>query len=251
MKNFSRACLAMLAATAALPTVAFAQEESTDGITISASATVVSDYRFRGVSQTGEKGAIQGGFTVSHDSGFYVGTWGSSVNFGGYGESAEIDAFVGYSREISTGLTADIGATAYFYPGYVSGVPSGDSTIFEPYFSLSGDVGPASLKAGVAWAPGGQNALADDSAVYLYGDLGVGIPSTPFTLKGHVGYAKSDSFLGGIDGDLVDYSIGLETSYKQLTLGVSYVNTDMSNRFGAKESWGADGAVIFSLGASF
>ena len=250
MKNFSRACLALLAATAALPTVALAQEESTDGITISANATVVSDYRFRGVSQTGEKGAIQGGFSISHDSGFYVGTWGSNVNFGGAG--AEIDAFAGYAREITSGLTADIGVTAYFYPGL-----AGDTTIIEPYFSLSGDVGPASLKAAVAWVPGGQNSMIDPvtledgrSAIYLSGDAGIAIPSTPFTLKGHLGYAKSDSVLGGPDGDAVDYSIGLETSYKQLTLGVSYVNTDWSPR-AAKEYYGADGAVIFSLGASF
>lgn len=252
MKIFTRTCLAVLAATAVFPAAAFAQEAPSDGITISGSATVVSDYRFRGISQTGEKGAIQGGFTVSHDSGFYVGTWGSNINFGG-GSGAEIDAFAGYSREIASGVTADIGVTGYFYPGI-----AGDTTIIEPYFSLSGDLGPASVKAGVAWAPGGQDSLVDivtaetgRSAVYLYGDVGIGIPSTPFTLKGHVGYAKSDAFPGGPDGDLVDYSIGLDTSYKQLTLGVSYVNTDISNRFGVKESAGADGAVIFSLGASF
>lgn len=243
MKNFSRACLAMLAAATALPTAAYAQEESSDGITISGSATVVSDYRFRGFSQTGEEAAIQGGFTVSHDSGLYAGTWGSSVDLGGAG--AEIDAFVGFATEVASGLTADIGVTGYFYPGLE------DATIYEPYFSLSGDMGPASLKAGVAWTPGGQTALGDDSGVYVYGDAGIGIPSTPLTLKAHLGYSKSDSFLGGDDGDVLDYSVGVDFSYKALTLGVSYVNTDAPKFGGYKESVGADGAVIFSLGASF
>jgi uncharacterized protein (TIGR02001 family) len=242
MKNFSRACLAMLAAAAALPTAAYAQDESSDGITISGSAAVVSDYRFRGFSQSNEKAAIQGGITVSHDSGLYVGTWGSSI---GFANGTEIDVFAGYATEVASGLTADIGLNSYFYPG------TSDSTILEPYFSLSGDVGPASLKAGVAWAPGGQNALGDDSAIYVYGDVGYAIADTPLTLKAHVGYSKSDSALGGLDGDVLDYSVGVDFSYKILTLGVSYVNTDAPKLGGYKEGVGADGALLFTLGVSF
>lgn len=242
MKYFSRACLAILAASAALPTAAYAQEESSDGITISGSATVVSDYRFRGFSQSNEEAAIQGGFTVAHDSGFYIGTWGSSI---GFANGTEIDGIVGFATEVGSGVTADVGVTAYFYPG------TSDTTVIEPYFSLSGDLGPASVKAGVAWAPGGQTSLGNQSAVYVYGDVGYGIPETPITLKAHVGYAKSDSFLGGADGSVFDYSVGVDFSYKILTLGVSYVNTDAPKLGGYKESVGADGAVLFSLGVSF
>ncbi|MDZ3833754.1 MAG: TorF family putative porin [Sphingopyxis sp.] len=243
MKLLSRTCLGMFLAVSAIPATAFAQEESSgDGITISGSAAVVSDYRFRGFSQSNEEAAIQGGITVGHDSGLYVGTWGSSI---GFANGTEIDVFAGYSTALTSGLTADVGATLYLYPG------ASNSTIVEPYFSLSGDLGPASLKTGVAWAPGGQDSLGGDSGVYLYTDAGVAIPSTPFTLKGHVGYAKSDSFLGGSDGDVFDYSVGVETSWKALTLGISYVNTDAPRLGGYKESVGADGAVIFSLGASF
>lgn len=235
----------MLFIAATAPSTAFAQySDSSDGLSISGEAAVVSDYRFRGVSQNGEEFAIQGGFTVNHDSGFYIGTWGSSIDLPGY-KGAEIDAFAGYSTQISSGVTADIGLNAYFYPGV------NNSTILEPYGSLSGDLGPASLTVGVAWAPGGQAALADHSSVYVHSNVGVGIPSTPLTLKGHIGYAKSDSGFGGIDGDLLDYSFGVDYVYKALTFGVSYINTDMSNRFGDKEAWSADGAVVFSLGASF
>jgi uncharacterized protein (TIGR02001 family) len=233
----------MLLAVSVLPTTAHAQEDASgDGITISGEATVVSDYRFRGFSQSNEKAAIQGGFTISHDSGFYVGTWGSSIGFAG---STELDVIAGFSTDVASGLTADVGATAYFYPG---GGP--DTTIIEPYASLTGTLGPASITGGVAWAPGGQNSLGDASAVYLYSDLGVAIPNTPFTLNGHLGYAKSDSGLGGPDGDLFDYSVGVSASYKALTASVSYVNTDVRKALG-KEALGADGAVIFTLGVSF
>lgn len=76
MTNLSRACACMLLVLSAVPATAFAQEASDDGITISGNATVVSDYRFRGFSQSNEEAAIQGGFSIGHDSGLYVGTWG-------------------------------------------------------------------------------------------------------------------------------------------------------------------------------
>lgn len=241
MNYLSRACLGVLAA-AALPSAAYAQEESSNGITISGEATVVSDYRFRGFSQSNEKAAIQGGFTISHDSGFYVGTWGSSI---GFANGTEIDAFAGFGTELGSGVSADAGVNFYFYPG------AANSTIVEPYASLTGEVGPASLTAGVAWAPGGQSSLGDDSAVYLYGDVGIAIPDTPFSITGHLGYAKSDSALGGLDGDVIDYSIGVSASWKALTASVSYINTDAPKLGGFKEAVGADGAVVFTLGVAF
>ena len=242
MKNLSRACLGMLLAAVAVPSTAFAQEEVSDGITITGGATVVSDYRFRGFSQSNEEAAIQGTFTIAHDSGFYLGTWGSSI---GFANGTEIDVYAGYATELTSGVTGDIGATVYLYPGV------DNATVIEPYASLTGAIGPATVKGGVAWAPGGQEALGDASAVYLFSDLGIGVPNTPVKLKAHFGYAKSDSFLGGADGDVIDYSVGVDFTWKVLTLGISYVNTDAPKTLGYKEAIGADGAVLFSLGASF
>jgi len=235
--------LAALAfAVAATPAMAQDETEPAPAITITGSATVVSDYRFRGFSQSNEEAAIQGGFTVAHDSGLYIGTWGSSI---GFNNGTEIDVFGGFTKEIAPGLTGDIGATLYLYPG------SSGTSVIEPYVALTGTLGPASLKTGIAWAPSGQTSLADNSGVYVYGDLAVGVPKTPIKLKAHLGYSESDSFLGGLDGNVIDYSIGAEVSWKALTLGVAYVNTDETKAFGWKDAIGADGAVIFSLGAAF
>ncbi len=99
------------------------EEESGDGITITGSATVVSDYRFRGFSQSDEEAAIQGGFTIGHDSGLCVGTSGSSI---GFNNGTEIDVFAGFAKEVSSGLTADVGATLYLYPG------SSNTSVIEP-----------------------------------------------------------------------------------------------------------------------
>ncbi|HUD29971.1 MAG TPA: TorF family putative porin, partial [Novosphingobium sp.] len=65
----------LLAGTALSAAPAFAQDaEAPSEITVTGSAAVTTDYRFRGVSQSGGDFAIQGGITVSHASGFYVGT---------------------------------------------------------------------------------------------------------------------------------------------------------------------------------
>ena len=49
---------------------------------IEANVALSTDYIFRGVTQTGNDPAISGGFDYSLDNGFYVGIWGSNVNFG-------------------------------------------------------------------------------------------------------------------------------------------------------------------------
>lgn len=231
-------------ALTAVAAPAFAQEEASDGITITGGAAIVSDYRFRGISQSNEEAAIQGFATVSHDSGFYVGFWGSSIGFNG---GTEIDAIAGYTTKLG-GLTVDGGVTYYIYPGGTTA--STDS--FEPYLSVSGDVGPANLKVGAAYAFEGQSALADNSVFYAFGDVKVAIPSTPLTVKGHLGYSTSDNFSALVgDNDYIDYSIGVDATWKALTFGVSYVNTDVTKSFGVKEGIGADGAVLFSVTAAF
>jgi uncharacterized protein (TIGR02001 family) len=240
--RFSILSLGALMLATGTPALAQDETDPAPAVTVTGSATVVSDYRFRGFSQSNEEPAIQGGFAVAHETGFYIGTWGSSI---GFANGTEIDLYGGFTKEIASGLTADVGATIYFYPG------STDTTVVEPYLSLTGTLGPASVKGGVAWAPKGQDSLAGFSSVYVYGDVAVGIPSTPIKLKAHVGHANSDSFLGGLDGKVFDYSFGAEASWKALTLGVSYVNTDETTALGWKDTIGADGAVIFSLTAAF
>ncbi len=239
-------------ALAAVSAPSFAQEEPSDGITITGNAAIVSDYRFRGLSQSSENFAIQGGFTVSHDSGFYVGTWGSSIDFGpgdGAEGAAEIDLIAGYAVEVTPGWKVDGGVTYYWYPGNDKGT---ELDIIEPYISIAGALGPVNTKLGIAYAPD-QGSLGDNSSVYIYNDNNFPIPGTPLTLKTHIGYTESDSFLGGPDGSAIDYLAGVDATWKNLTFGVAYVNTDWSKKKygGLKESLGADGTVLATLTAAF
>ncbi|MCF8707215.1 TorF family putative porin [Rhizorhapis sp. SPR117] len=250
--------LGSLAIALAAATPAFAQGDSSDGIIITGGASVVSDYRFRGVSQTGEDAAIQGTIGVAHSSGLYAGAWGSSVDLtasDGARLNTELDFYAGYSREVSPGITADVGLLYYFYPK--TGSSNAATDYFEPYASLSGDLGPVNAKVGLAYAWGGQNALGNDDNIYAYTDLKTAIPSTPFTLKGHVGYTDGSlaSTSGAISGNYWDWSVGAEASYKMLTFGVSYVDTDVRNApFSVSpgaNAIGSDSGLVFSVGASF
>ncbi|MBO9580896.1 MAG: hypothetical protein J7498_08390 [Sphingobium sp.] len=241
----------------AIATPAFAEDAPATPIKITGSAALVSDYRFRGFSQNGENAAVQAGITLNHESGFYVGTWGSSINLKSSTNaqlSAEVDLFAGYTKAVAPGVTVDVGLLYYLYPKK----GGGKTDFFEPYANVTGTVGPATVKVGVnyAWE---QEALGKNSAIYLHAEPSIAIPGTPLSLDAHVGYADSKSALGGYGRDhhVWDYSIGGALAYKNLSLGVHYVNTDEARyRSGAlaglgAEDVGADGAVIFSLTASF
>lgn len=210
----------VLAGSALAAVPALAQEEATaSDFTISGNAAVVSEYRFRGVDLSGGDIAIQGGIDVSHSSGFYVGTWGSSLDEDtvGYGHT-ELDVYGGWTGEVSDGVTANVGAIYYLYPN----AGPGEFDYVEFYGSLGYTLGPASVTAGVAYAPD-QDSLGDTDNLYLYTDLGVAIPNTPITLSGHLGY--TDGFLTyTADGDAFDWKLGADVALTEnLSIGAAYV----------------------------
>lgn len=282
MKYFVIALVATAVGFAAAS--AAAQEtEPPKPITVTGSVAVVSDYRLRGVSQTDKEAAVQGGLTVAHESGLYVGVWASNLagwgTFGG--ANMELDLIGGYKHPIGGG-TIDVGLTWYMYPG------GADKTDFaEPYAKLSGTIGPASLTAGVAYAPK-QQALgrwyftgADAAAgvyndpgdkednLYLWGDATVGIPQTPVTAKAHIGYSDGNRGLGpngtsaAPTGKYWDWMLGADYAIRgtPLTVSAAYVDTDIGRRESAyllpnfastkNGSTIAGSTVVFSLSAAF
>ncbi|MBC7985711.1 MAG: hypothetical protein H7X93_03450 [Sphingomonadaceae bacterium] len=228
---------ALALASAATP--AFAGVDVGGGVSISGNATLVSDYRFRGISLSDEDVAIQGGIDVTHDSGLYVGTWASSIDGGDVYGHTEVDLYGGYRREIVSGLTLDVGLLYYAYPdGDV-----GDAEYFEPYGSLTYSIGPATIETGFAYA-WDQSALGDTDNLYVYSDVGVGIPGTPVTLTGHLGYTDGPLSLVA-DGDTIDWSLGGRASFGPVTVGLAYVDTDI------RHNDLADATVVGSVGVSF
>lgn len=240
--RLAAAVAAIAIATAATP--AFAQEEESGPITVSGSAALVSDYRFRGVSMSDKEMAVQAGVTVSHESGLYVGTWGSNLAGWGtfLGSNMELDIYGGYKTTVGD-VTVDVGLTWYMYPGGL------DTTDFaEPYVKVSSAVGPASVLVGVAYAPKqealGQvfNSAADTTPnvgakadnLYLWTDVSAAIPETPLTVKAHFGYTKGgNEGLGpqgtsvSPTGEYTDWMVGADYALGPVVLGVAYVDTDI------------------------
>jgi len=271
----TRTIAAVAAMTAAVPALAQSTEEAAPApaVTVSGSATLTSDYRFRGVSQSDQEMAVQGGITVAHENGAYLGTWASNLSGWGTfgGANMELDLIAGYKAKLSDNATLDVGATWYMYPG------GADETDFvEPYAKLTGTTGPATLTAGVAYAPA-QEALgrwyytgADAAAgvyndfgdkednLYLWGDAAVALAGTPLTAKAHLGYSDGNSGLGpnatslAPTGTYWDWSLGLDATWRNLTLSAAYVGTDISNRDAAylrpSFSKGQDGTVNIAGG---
>lgn len=222
--------LSILAA-AAVAAPALAEDAPTSPFTITGGATLTSDYRFRGVSQTNKRFAIQGTIGVSHSSGFYVGTWGSSIDdYVANGGDQEIDLYAGYKKTFS-GTTVDGGLLYYYYPG--SGGITSD--FFEPYLNASHTFGPLSAKVGLnyAWK---QHALActydprcthaREDNLYTYGELSGGIPNTGVTLTAHLGESWGRSYLTNGLKDYTDWSLTAAYTWKALTFSVAYVDTD-------------------------
>ena len=87
--------------------------------TLTANVAAVSDYRFRGISQSYRRPAVQGGFDYTHASGFYLGNWNSSLSSNSYnnGAGVEMDLYGGYRFPVTKDLSGDVGVLHYLYPG--------------------------------------------------------------------------------------------------------------------------------------
>ncbi|PCI59808.1 MAG: hypothetical protein COB37_10905 [Kordiimonadales bacterium] len=200
------------------------------GLTLSANTAIVSDYRFRGISLSDRDAAIQGGMDLSHESGFYIGTWGSSIeSFAG--SEFELDLYAGYSSEFN-GLATDIGVLVYTYPG------SDDTHYVELYSSVGGEFEKLGWTIGAAYVWDQENVGSRDN-IYLYLDLALPIADTPFSISGHL------AFEDGAFGDKKwDWNAGLAYQFKQFSLSVSYVDTNVDGRLGGS-------GVVAMLSASF
>jgi uncharacterized protein (TIGR02001 family) len=261
-KTFAGLSAVLFSTLAATP--ALADEPAADAppaITVNGTATVVSDYRFRGLSQTDKKFAVQGSLTVSHESGVYASVWGSSIddyvaNF----SDQEIDLIAGFKKTFG-GTTIDVGAIYYFYPGSQQGFLVSESSgnynsdFIEPYLAVSHTLGPVTGKVTVNYAPK-QKALAfdndKDDSLYAALDLSGAVPSTPLSLTAHLGHYFTRSFLSA-GKKYTDWSVGASYTYKAITFGISYVDTNVDKDY-AVSFTGKDIAkagVVGSIGVSF
>lgn len=224
---FNKKLLAASLASALLAGAATAQAE------ISANVTLATDYTFRGISQTDEKGAVQGGFDWSGESGLYAGIWASNVNFGGEA-STEMDYYAGYAGETSSGVGYDVGIIYYDYEG------ESELDYIELAFSLS----YMGFSAGINYS----DEFGDGGPEYLYYSAGYEMDlAEGFTLGFNVGYTdtnQDDFWEDGAD-TYMDYGVTLGYSTAGVDFALAFIGTDLD------DVDAADDRVVFSISKSF
>ena len=250
MRFFDTAGAGLSLAAAAMSAPAFAQDDPIAGggspFSLSGEVAVVSDYRFRGLSLSDEEIALQPTLTLSHQSGFYVGVWGSTMPDNPLSGKFEFDLYGGYATEVAPGTSVDAGVIWYSYPGNRSWAGPADYVEFSG--KLSHDIGPLSATGTVAYAPA-QRSKGDS----WYYNLGVssGIPNTPVTVHAGVGYSDGSLALTAPPGDYVDWSLGASYVVGPATLSARYVDTDIKKTGVKAVDTLYDPTLVLTLGFSF
>ena len=271
MKTLQKTAIsaAAVALLAGLSTVAFAADEPAAEVEVSpitANVSVVNDYRYRGISQSNFKPAIQGGFDYAHESGFYIGNWNSSISWIGdaYGPNGgisgkgytagqvsapiEMDFYAGFKKElIGEGFATDVGFLQYYYP--TSGIPntgglSANPNTSEFYVAQNFTFGPVTGFAKVSYAVSTLFGTVNSSGSY-YPDLTVNYDTGVWglALNGHVGYqyvagntpAAATNYVGTPVGNLsnstlysyTDWKLGVTKDFGGgLSAAIAYIGTN-------------------------
>lgn len=231
--------------------------------TVTGNVSLVSDYLYRGISQTGQKPAIQGGFDYAHSSGFYAGVWGSNISWlsdAGVATSAslELDTYFGFKNGFATDFNYDIGFLRYNYPGnYAAGATKADTD------EIYGLIGYKWITAKYSYSLGDTLGMPNAKGTNYF-DLSANysVPDTGITLNAHVGKqtykgANADAFAAaGATATYTDYKLGVSKDLSGYVLGLAYSSTNAKTGAGQfyTSLQGKDlcrGTAVLSFGRSF
>jgi len=210
---------------------------------ITGTVTATSDYNWRGVTQSSQNPAIQGSIDYAHDSGFYAGVWGSTIDFGDEFDDAdiEVDLYVGFAGGDT--FAWDVGLVWYTYPG-----SNGDALDFpEVYASL-----------GYKWIEGkisySSNFFGISEQAWYYELNGEFDLPLDLSLGLHAGYSDGDGVEAGYgQGDYFDWSIGLTYTLWHFDLNLKYVDgSDLKTLDGTPDDvFSSESTVIFTVSTAF
>mgnify|MGYP003345276482 CR=1 FL=1 len=217
-------------------------EEAPEVSPVTANVTVTNDYRYRGISQTNFKPAIQGGFDYAHESGFYIGNWNSSISWISDAASAggsknvsapiEMDFYAGFKKElIGEGFASDLGVLQYYYP--TSGLPSSatNPNTTEIYAAQNFTFGPVTGFVKFSYAVTNTFGYSNSSGSY-YPDLTANYDTGVWGLavNAHVGYQKiaGQNVVAGVPtASYTDWKLGLTKDFGGgLSLAAAYIGTN-------------------------
>jgi len=235
--------------------------------TVTANVGLFSDYLYRGISQTGAKPAIQGGFDYAHASGFYAGVWGSSISWltdstavtGATSSQLELDTYFGFKSGFAEDFSYDVGFLRYNYPAsYAAALPAGAAKADTD--EIYGALGYKFVTAKFSYSLGNAFGI-DKSNGTTYIDLSASyqIAGTGFTVNAHVG---KQTYKGAVADGLAaanstptytDYKVGVTKDLGGFVIGLACSNTN-ANRTqytSGTNKYLGKGTAVLSLNRSF
>ncbi len=215
---------------------------------LSGSLSLVSDYRARGISQSGEKPAVQGWVQYFHDSGFYAGWWASHVDYYRSSDSfdnkerVEHDFYIGYFSQINENLSYDFTFYDYLYPNTESDVDHSEVALGVDYKSLRM----------VYWYTEDSFNTGEEYS-YIEADYRMVLPGS-VGLTFHAGYSFGDALDLAVFGfeEYLDYAITLDKNIAGLDLSIGYSDTNIGGSFVINKNYSANqNALILTCSKKF
>jgi uncharacterized protein (TIGR02001 family) len=197
---------------------------------VSGNLGLTNDYRFRGISQSQNAPAVQGGIDYNHKSGFYIGNWNSSVSSSVYanGSGVESDVYAGWKKEIVKGVTLDVGSYNYFYPRATTTAATGSN--FDTQEGFAGlAFGPVSVKYSRTLGNGNFGTANAKGTQYYEANVAYPIAGSKISLLAHAGKTNvaNNSSL-----DYADYNVGVGYNLQGWNLAAKYyTNGDKTTAF--------------------
>jgi len=222
--------------------------------------TVVSDYVFRGISQTNSMPAVQGGVDFTAGNGFYIGAWGSNISIladSGVAttSSLELDGYLGVKNTFYEDFFYDAGFLLYHYPAaYAPGAVNADTR--EVYAALGYDW----LAVKYSYSVGNTFGVAQSSgSTYLDISINYPVSDSGFTLGAHYGQQKfagqtaANLAAANMDPSYKDYKVSVSKELNGFILGLAYSKTANASSYYASTRVGNLGrsVTVFSLSKTF
>lgn len=226
MKNAIYGLFAL--ATISLSSAATAQEATPE---YSFNLSIVSDYVYRGVSQSANDGALQAGADVNYGS-FYAGTWASTVDFGD-DTNFEWDFYAGFTGSTSE-FDYDLGVT---YFNYIGDPKDSDYNMVEFKAAASKTWDKFTLAGAIYYSPDFYG--VDEKATYLEASMNYEIDGR-FSVSGGVGHQYLDV---GQGYDSWNLGLGINLT-EQLALDLRYYDSGVRSEF-------SDARFVVGLGVAF
>jgi len=225
-----------------------AAPEPADSLTYNMGA--VTDYRYRGISQSRKQPALQGGVDFVSTSGFYVGAWASTIkwikdaqetaspavtNVTGFKGGLEIDLYGGYKKEVAKDTTLDFGLLQYYYPGnkYSSAGSYYNPNTLEVYGAVSYGAFTAKLSNSIGPLFGQKNPDGTTTSGSRYLDLSYTLDmGDGLTIVPHIGdqYFKHVSKTPSYSYN--DFSIAVNKDMNGTVLSATVVGTNYKKLHG-------------------